>query len=446
MTQKNDSIFFATHNEKKLLFFILLVSFLIRLILAFFIQAPLRSDSSDYQALGMDLLNGKYSLDGHPTAYVGPGYPFFLSGIYFLFGEGQFYVKLIQSLLEVVTGYYFYGISKNFFSVSGSFLSLILFSFFPSNIIFSQAVLSETLFGFFSILIFYLVLKKNFDQRKALIFFTGILFGYAVLIRTAYIASVILIPLYLLFFREDLSGKRILRASVFNTVIFLTGFIIVTAPWSIRNKIEIGTYSLGTTAGVNFWAGSNENSTGTYYGDLVSTLPVNSGSEAEKNNGYFKLGLNYALDNPGKYMLLGIKKLGYLFSSERMAVIYFSEPLNGETSTQVYKKANLLLILSVNLPYFFIMLFGTWGIAAFKKKYFFFYGFILMWLLTIFLFVGLARYHYVLIPFFILGTVKFLIERKDIFKTISLPKKVLAGCANLFMAGVWISEFYLLVK
>ena len=92
---------------------------------------------------------------------------------------------MIQSLLEVVTGYYFYGISKNFFSVSGSFLSLILFSFFPSNIIFSQAVLSETLFGFFSILIFYLVLKKNFDQRKALIFFTGILFGLLPAARAA---------------------------------------------------------------------------------------------------------------------------------------------------------------------------------------------------------------------------------------------------------------------
>lgn len=447
MTRRSERIIsFSIDKEKKILFLILAFSFLIKLILALCIQSPIRSDSYDYQTLGMGLLSGEYSLDGRPTAYVGPGYPLFLSGIYFLFGEGQFYVKLIQSVLETGTCYFFYKVSRNFFDIPNSFLSLILFTFFPSNIIFSQAILSESLFGFFSILFLFLLLKEDLSERKFLIFIAGIIFGYSVLIRTAFMTAIILIPLYFIFNRKILFGERWMSKSVLCIFFFITGFVIVISPWSIRNKIEIGTFSPGTTAGVNFWAGSNPNSTGTYYNELASSLPLDYHNEAERDAEYFKLGLKYALENPEKYIILGIKKLGYLFSSERMAIIYFYEPQPGETSTQVYKKSNLFLFVIVNLFYFTIMLSGTWGLLLLKKDRFYIYGFILCWVITIFLFVGLARYHYVLIPFFVIGAVNLITERKNIFSKLTLPKKLAGYGFCIFLISIWCTELYLLIK
>ncbi|MBK8551109.1 MAG: glycosyltransferase family 39 protein [Ignavibacteria bacterium] len=442
---KQSSLDFSK-NEKTILVLILSVSFLIKILLAFFLQAPFRSDSVDYSTLALSILNGEYSLGGKPTAYVGCGYPLFLSLIFFIFGEGQFYVRIIQSLLELGTCYFFYKVSLNFFTVKYSLLSLFILSFFPSNIIFSQAVLSESLFGFFSMVILYLLLRNDFPGKLYMIFVTGILFGYAVLIRTAFLPAAILIPLYFFYFRKDLFPLKMPSGVIKYSLIFLFGLILVVAPWSIRNKLSVGTYSLGTTAGVNFWAGSNPDATGTYYSDMNDNLPIDFSNESERDKEYFKLGLKYASENPLKFLILGVKKIGYLFSSERMAILYFIDHEPGQTSTEVYRSVNPLIIMLVNIPYFIIIFTGTWGLLALKEKRFFIYGFILMWVLTVFMFVALARYHYVLIPFFILGTVNVIVQEKYIFGQISFQKKIIGMGFSLFLIAVWITEFYLMIN
>ena len=115
-------------TERSVLIFILSCAFLIKLILLFLLDPVLRSDSLDYQTLANSLLNGEYSLNGKPTAYVGIGYPAFLSGIFFIFGEGQFYVRLVQSVIEAGTALLFYGVSRRFFSIKHSLISVAIFS------------------------------------------------------------------------------------------------------------------------------------------------------------------------------------------------------------------------------------------------------------------------------------------------------------------------------
>lgn len=433
-------------KEKRVLILIISVSFLIKIFLAFFLQAPIRSDSYDYLNIAGNILKGEYSIYGKPTAYVGCGYPLFLSSVIYVFGEGQFFIRVIQSVLEIGTGYFFFLVSRNFFNVKFSLISLALFSFLPSNIIFSQAVLSESLFGFFSMIFLYLILRNDYADRSSLILLSGIISGYAVLIRTAFLPALLLIPLYFFYKKKDLSGSDIITGSVKCSAIFAAGALIMLAPWSIRNKLAVDTFSLGTTAGLNFWAGSNPDATGTYYNKMTENLPFDFRNESERDKEYFKLGLDYAKQNPLKYFLLGIKKTGYLYSSERMAVLYFTDAKPGETSTQVYRSVNPLILILVNVPYFIIILSGTWGLLAFKKKRFFIYGFILTWMFTVFIFVALARYHYVLIPFFVLGTVNFISERKNLFSELSLQKKTIGFGFSLFLITVWTAEIYLMLK
>ncbi|MBL7128900.1 MAG: glycosyltransferase family 39 protein [Ignavibacteria bacterium] len=435
-------------KERKYLAAILFTAFIIKIIFAFTIKTEIRSDSLVYHTLANNIVTlGEYSFEGKPTAIIASGYPLFLSGIYYLFGTEQIYVKIIQALIELFTGLIFFYVSRFFFKTKYSLISLSVFTFLPSNLLYSQTILTEPLFGLLSCIILYFCLKEKFDKR---ILFLGIVWGYAILVRSSFALSVILLPIFLFIYRRQLFEgfkrkriKRVIQYSLF----FFVGVLLVISPWLIRNKITMNTFTIATQGGFTFWSGSNPDATGTWYHKIEETNPLfDIQDEAQRDREFFKLGLEYAVNNPHKFFIMGIKKLGYLFSSERMIMLYFTEGDDKvKTSTEVYRAINPFISLLINVPYLLIMLLGTWGLLMFSKKSFFLYGFIGIWMITIFMFVALARYHYVLIPFFVLGTVKLFSERKHLFKELSKIRIAGAIGLNLFLIAVWASELYLLI-
>lgn len=430
-------------REKYYLFLILSVSFLIKIIFAFILPTELKSDSVTYHNLALSILSGEYSLNGNPTAFVVCGYPLFLSGIYYFFGDGEFYIKVIQSILDIFTAYLFFRVCMNFFNEKYSLISLTLFSFLPSNLLFSQTILTESLFGFLAMLVLYFCLKENFTNR---IFLLGIVFGCAVMVRSSFSLAVILIPLYLFFERKRLFGTGQILSVAKYSVIFFAGFLLILSPWIIRNKIVMNSFTLATQGGSTLWEGNNPDATGTWNKQAVENNPLfNNPDEIQREKEFYRLAKDYIVSHPLRFLTLGIKKIGYLFSSERMIILYFMDSQPGQTSTDVYKLVNPLILILVNLPYFFIMLMGTWGLLLFKEKRFFIYGFIFVWLITIFIFVGLARYHFVLIPFFVLGTTNFILNKHDFLKKLSLSEKITGFAFTIFLLGVWGSEFYLMM-
>jgi hypothetical protein len=435
-------------KEKKYLAAILISAFAIKIIFAFTLDTEIRSDSLVYHTLANNIITlGEYSFEGKPTAIIASGYPLFLSGIYYAFGTEQFYVKLIQAFIEIFTGLFFFLISRFFFNVRYSLISLLIFVFLPSNLLYSQTILTEPLFGLLSSIILYFCLKEKFDKK---ILFLGVVWGCAVLVRSSFAISVFLLPVFLFIYRRQLfegfKRKRLKRVIQYS-LLFSLGLLLVISPWLIRNKITMNTFTIATQGGFTFWSGSNPDATGTWYHKIEDTNPLfNIKDEAKRDREFYKLGLEYAVNNPHKYLISGLKKLGYLFSSERMIILYFTKGEGkSRTSTEVYRDVNPAVSLLINIPYFAIMLLGTWGLLMFRKKTFFLFGFVGIWMLTIFIFVALARYHYVLIPFFVLGTVKLLSEYKHIFRDLSKLKISIAISFNLFLLAVWTSELYLLI-
>ena len=435
-------------KERKYLAAILITAFIIKIIFAFTIETEIRSDSLVYHTLANNIITiGEYSFEGKPTAIIASGYPIFLSGIYYVFGTEQVYVKIIQALIELFTGLIFFYVSRFFFKTEYSLISLFVFTFLPSNLLYSQTILTEPLFGLLNCIILYFCLKEKFDKR---ILFLGMVWGYAILVRSSFALSVILLPIFLFIYRRQLFEgfkrkriKRVLQYSLF----FFIGVMLVISPWLIRNKITMNTFTIAAQGGFTFWSGSNPDATGTWYHKIEETNPMfDIQDEAQRDREFYKLGLEYAVNNPHKFLITGIKKIGYLFSSERMIILYFTEGDDKvKTSTEVYRAINPFVSFLINVPYFLIMLLGTWGLLMFRKKAFFLYGFILTWMITIFMFVALARYHYVLIPFFVLGTVKLISERKHIFKELSKIRIAGAIGLNLFLIAVWVFELYLLI-
>jgi len=429
------------HSYNKILWSIISAAFAIKIILAFFLPSEIRSDSYVYHSLAQSIVNTfTYSFEGKLTGVIAPGYSIFLSGLYFVFGPEQFWVKIIQSVLEIFTCLLFYKVCLNYFDEKKSLIALAVFAFFPSNILFSQTILTEPLFGFLAILLLFLCLKENFFKY---VFFIGLLWGYSILIRSSFAPSILLIPLFLFFYkRKEINLSGVIKYSL----LFFIGAFLVISPWLIRNKTVLSTFTIATQGGFTFWSGSNPDATGTWYHKIEESNPLfNVEDEAERDRQFYKLGIDYALHNPHKFLVTGIKKLGYLFSSERMIVLYFTKGDGKEsTSTQVYKSVNPFITALINIPYFVVMSLGLWGLLMLRKKTFFIWGMIFAWLFTFFMFVALARYHYVLIPFFIIGTINFIYSYKTQFKTITKWKKATAVLFNLFLLGVWGAEFYLL--
>ena len=433
-------------KEKKYLAAILISAFLIKILLAFTIETDIRSDSLVYHILAKNIITlSEYSFEGKPTAIIACGYPLFLSGIYYVFGSEQLYVKLIQSFLEISTGLLFFFICRFYFNVRYSLIALLLFTFLPSNLLYSQTILTEPLFGLLCCIILYYCLRGKFSKS---IFFIGIVWGYAILIRSSFALSAILIPIFLFIYRRQLfegfKRKRIKRVFQYS-LLFIVGLILAIAPWLVRNKITMDTFTIATQGGFTFWSGSNPNATGTWYHKIEETNPLfDIEDEAKRDREFYKLGLEYAANNPHKFLITGIKKLGYLFSSERMIILYFTKGDDKvKTSTEIYRSVNPAILLLINVPYFIIMLLGTWGLLMFKKKTFFLYGFVLTWMFTVFMFVAIPRYHYVLIPFFVLGAVNLLRERKHIFRELSIIRILLVIGFNLFLIVVWAFELHL---
>ncbi len=436
-------------KDKRRIAVILIAALVIKLILAFTLSADLRSDSLDYHKLAVSMVkNAEYSLDGKPTASSTIGYPLFIAGVYLVTGADQLYVRIAQSLLEVLTGLLFFMFCLKYFDIKRSVQALAVFSFFPSNILYTQTLLSESLFGLLALVILYYFYTGKIDWK---IFLIGMISGYAFLVRSSFMFSMLIFPIALFVYGrkyfEGFQHKRTKRAIQY-AVYFFAGAAIVVLPWLIRNKIVLNTFSTGTHGGSTFWSGSNPEATGTWYHKIEDTNPIFSiQDEAERDKAFYKAGMEYALKNPHKFAVLGVKKLVYFFSSERMVLLYFTpDEGRARTSSEVYRSINPLIIALVNLPYFAVMILGTWGLMLMRKKRFILYGYIFTWLLTFFIFVALARYHYVLIPLFVMGTVKFASENRFRLTHFNLKQKIFGALVTLFFIAIWGVEFYLIYK
>lgn len=429
-------------SSKRQVLLILFCALALRIILLSIETQPLRSDSVTYNNLAQSILNGEYMLDGRPTAYVVPGYPLFLSGIYCLIGEGQFGVRLVQSLLDVLTCFVFYLVCRRLFNEKYSLIALCVFAFFPSNALFTQAVLTETLFGLFAMIVFLSVTRESTDGK---IFFTGMFFGAAIIVRSSFAISVLLVPIYLYIYRQELFGNRSLMKPARYSLYFFTGFIIVLSPWLARNKQVMGALTLATQGGSTLWEGNNPKATGTWNKEAADANPLfEYPDEIKREKEFRRQAVDYIINNPVRFFELGFRKLGYLFSSERMALLYFMDSPAGLTSTQVYRTVNPVYLAVVNIPYFVLMLAGAWGLLLPMKNKFFVIGFITTWMITMFIFVALPRYHYVLIPFFVIAAINLLQRGLGSIRALPLGLKLAGIVFTIFLLGVWISEFYLL--
>ena len=218
-------------------------------------------DTVQYYKISQNLLAGNgFSLDGvNPSARRAPGYPLFIAGVYFLLPDHVISVYLLQIVFDVLTFLLFCNIISLLWKDEKiTLIFAVLYATYYPLLIYSGSIISENLFMvIFSGFIYASV--KNFKSPGMVISFVmGLALSAATLVRaTPLFMLILMIPLFYMM-------KSDLKSRLLNFGLFLAGFFLLLAPWTMRNYVVFDAFlpvTVGT--GVQLYDGTHAGYDGT---------------------------------------------------------------------------------------------------------------------------------------------------------------------------------------
>jgi 4-amino-4-deoxy-L-arabinose transferase-like glycosyltransferase len=290
---------FSFLKRNRTLILILLTSLVLRILFSIDNIKALFIDISDYDNFARHIVEyGKYPA----STYHPPVYPYFIAGIYSLFGFSYLSVYVVQSILGVFNTLFIFLIGKNIFNSRIGKLSAVASLLYWPLTMYSGILMSETVFLFLLLLGIYLLLK-GIDTGKAAYFaFCGTSIALSTPTRSINLLFIILIPIgYCV-----LNIKNI-RTAVRNSVIFMLLFCVIMSPWVIRNyKLYNAFIPVDSLGGVNLYIGNNEKSLG-FFVDISHDPLDNTGkNDHESDQILKKAAVNYILNHPLRFAALTV--------------------------------------------------------------------------------------------------------------------------------------------
>lgn len=242
---------------------LILLVFASRICVAYFLATDAPGDGAVYSQLAKNLLEQKvYSLETEapfaPTLIRLPGYPLFLAAIYSIFGhDNNTAVRIVQAVFDTATCIIAALIAWLWTDDEtrqrrNAFWVFILIALCPFIVIYTATLLTETLTTFLMTLMTLTATLafKSPAGKKAFLWWsiTGVIAGAAVLLRpdSGLFAGGIGLSLVVSgLFLEAESGAKFffkLKNVIWKGAIFSLAFLLVLAPWTIRNYRIFGVF------------------------------------------------------------------------------------------------------------------------------------------------------------------------------------------------------------
>jgi len=272
--------------RNKFLILIVFFSGLLSLVYSFYFKIAPVVDARVYDTIAVNILEGGAYKEDLSKSYefdtaiirVGPGYEFFLAGIYYVFGHHYEAVWIMQALLHALSALLLFQICRRLFSCeTGEKIGLfaaVLFGLHPDLIEISAMLMSETLYLFFIILSIWVFIYSYQSTESYPGIVLGCIIALTILIRPTVILFIPLILVYYLYHRRYKS-----------LCFFLLTSGAVVAPWIVRNYIHYHQFILTDLAGsVNIWLGNTLQSTGGQFTDSF-----NPANDYARTHGFFSL-------------------------------------------------------------------------------------------------------------------------------------------------------------
>ncbi|HMS00583.1 MAG TPA: hypothetical protein PKE62_15125 [Anaerolineales bacterium] len=265
---------------------------------------------------------------GIPTSFRAPLYPAFLAIVYFINGidfSRFFAARLAQAIfLGAPLAPLTYFVAHRIFPLSSfdneerrkkkentSRIAAWLIAAYPLLLVYPLGLGTENPF-FVLLLASFLFLLSSIDKPSTFNFLlSGIFLALTALTRSVILAFV-LAAFCLLFY---LHGKR--------AVLSIPAFVLVIAPWIIRNSLLHGKLTgIETSMGYNLYLGYHPQGNGSFvFGPSLDLLPILDDVERDKIG--TEKAIEFIKTQPERFVPLAVNRLGFFFGLEKRVLMYF---------------------------------------------------------------------------------------------------------------------------
>ncbi len=181
----------------------------------------LSPDAHDWLETAWRVASGR----GFGNSWRPPGFVFFLTAVFKVFGKSAMAAKLIQALLGTATVALTYGTARRLFTRGTARVAAVLLSFYPYLVAYTADLLSETFLTFILACAVYYVTRVGAEPRWKNIVPAGILIGLAGLTKSVVLPFFVFACAWLWW--RSRSFKAGFMVGVFT--------ILTILPWSFRN-------------------------------------------------------------------------------------------------------------------------------------------------------------------------------------------------------------------
>ncbi|AOR25141.1 glycosyltransferase family 39 protein [Clostridium taeniosporum] len=270
-------------NNKNLIIFVLLISFIIRILWISLIKTIPVSDFAIMYNSGKDVFGGIFSCFhgfNYFARFTHDTIPVLYYSLFFNFNNNPiFLIKLFNVFFSTASVFIMYCIVKELFGYKSAIVSSILFSLFPPFIMYNSQTLSENMAIPFYLLSIYFFIKyiKNMNKCRWIVF-SGLALSFGNLFRMVGIIFLIAYLMYLIIYK---GFKSSVKPIVITVIMFILPLYIISS-FLLNNKItESHLWEPKETVLTSVLKGTNLNSFG-FWNEEDSNMPIKYNYDYDK--------------------------------------------------------------------------------------------------------------------------------------------------------------------
>jgi tetratricopeptide (TPR) repeat protein len=188
-----------------------------------------------------------------------PGYPYFLSGIYRIFGRDALVPRIIQMLIGVLSCGLLFLIARKIFGNHIAFISGLLIAFYWAFVFYEKELREVTLLVFSLSLLLLWMIKLHEKPTRVRFIFCGLLLGCIIITRPNFLLFLPLAVGWLIAYKP-LKEKR---KTYLYAGIFILCTILPVSGVTLRNVLKGKDFVLiSSNMGINLYVGNNPFATG----------------------------------------------------------------------------------------------------------------------------------------------------------------------------------------
>lgn len=293
---------------------ILLLAFLLRAAWAVAVPIVPISDSTVYDMLAQRIAAGEgYTWpDGSPTVYWAVGASALYALVFALFSHSFLAVAIVNVVMGTLLVAAVHALALTRFDRRVARIAALLAAIWPAWIALTTVLTSELPSNLFLAA----GMAAIMSRRHGLL--ARVVVGSLLLVAAAYIRPTTL-PLIVAVPVLDALVSRQWKAALAGGVLALAIAAACFAPWAIRNQAHFGKPVLvSANFGVVLWMGNNPAAGGGYM-LLPKGVPDN---EVARDDMLKQQAIAFIKDNPGRYLVLSMKRFTYSYPAESIAVAW----------------------------------------------------------------------------------------------------------------------------